>query len=200
MLRAGGNLSEARRKSEQALKLRNELGDQGDAAGTRIALAELSIEEGHPKEAEAPLRQAISELSALKLIDDEAWAYPILARALLSAGEPGEALKVIDTGSSIVAKSHIRIVHFAFAIAEARVIAATGKPAEAVEKLRATVAEATKYGFVGYEFEGRLALGEIEMKSGNTAAGRARLAALEKEATTKGFLFIARKAQAATGQ
>ena len=67
VLQAEGNLTEARSKREQALKLRNELGDQGDAADTRIALADLSIEEGHPKEAEAPLRQAISELRALKL-------------------------------------------------------------------------------------------------------------------------------------
>ena len=159
-------------------------------------LADLSIEEGYPNEAEAPLRQAISQLSALKLIDDEAWAYPILTRALLSADEPAEALKVIDSGASIAAKSHLRIVHFAFAIAEARVLAATGRPAEAAEKLRTTVAEATKYGFVGYEFEARLLIGEIEMKSGKTAAGRARLAALEKEAAAKEFLLIARKAHA----
>jgi eukaryotic-like serine/threonine-protein kinase len=200
VLQAQGNLTEARTKREQALKFRNELGDQGEAADTRIALAELSIEEGHPKEAEAPLRQAISELSALKMIDDEAWAYPILARALLSAGEPGDALKVINGGASVAAKSHMRIVHFAFAIAEARVSAATGRPAEAAERLRTTVAEAAKYGFVGYEFEARLVLGETEMKSGKTAAGRARLAALEKEATAKGFLLISRKAHAAATQ
>ncbi len=146
------------------------------------------------------LREAISELSALKLIDDEAWAYAILARALLSDGEPGEAVKVMNSGAGIAAKTHIRIIHFAFAIGEARVLAATGRPAEAAERLRPTVAEAAKYGFVGFEFEARLVLGEVEMKSGNTAAGRALLATLEEEATAKGFLLIARKAQAAAGQ
>ncbi|MGA8555963.1 MAG: tetratricopeptide repeat protein, partial [Candidatus Acidiferrales bacterium] len=200
VFQAEGNLTEARSKREQALKLRNELGDRGDAADTRVALADLSIEEGHPKEAEAPLRQAISELNALGLIDDEAWAYPILARALLYAGEPEEALRVTNKGASIAAKSHMRVVHLAFAIAETRVLAATGRSAEATERLKTTATEAIKYGFVGCEFEARLALGEIETRSGDTTAARTLLAALEEESNSKGFLLVARKAHDAIGQ
>ncbi|MGA7624323.1 MAG: tetratricopeptide repeat protein, partial [Candidatus Acidiferrales bacterium] len=56
VLQVKGNLPEVRNTLEKALRLRNELGDKGDAADTRIALADLSIEEGHPKEAEALLR------------------------------------------------------------------------------------------------------------------------------------------------
>ena len=161
-----------------------------------MALAELSVEEGHPAESEVPVRQAIAEFQKEKTIDDEIWAQSILARALLEMGKPAEAQKEIARVAGLVAKSRTRF-RLGMAIVAAQVRAALGKPGEASHSLLATLAEATKDGFVGYQFETRLALAEIEMKSGKSGAGRARLEALEKDATAKGFGLIARKAAAA---
>jgi tetratricopeptide (TPR) repeat protein len=191
---AEGKLQDARQMKQEALKLREELGDKTDAADTRIALADLAVEEKHPEEAEALLHQALADLEPLKAIDDEAQAYVVLARALFSAGKSAEAVKATASGAPIVAQSHDRGVHIAFAVVEARVGGATGDPAKAVESLKKTLSEATRLGYIVYAFEARLALGEIEIKTGHADAGRQRLAALEKDANTAGFALVARKA------
>ena len=68
-----------------------------------MALAELSVEEGHPAESEVPVRQAIAEFQKEKTIDDEIWAQSILARALLEMGKPAEAQKEIARVAGLVA-------------------------------------------------------------------------------------------------
>jgi len=196
VFQAEGKLREARAAKQEALKLREELGEKNDAADSRIALAELAIEESHPEEAETLLHSALPVLEALKAIDDEAQAYVVLVRALLSAGKSGEARTALATGAPIVAQSHDRGAHLAFAIVNAQVAAATGNTAKAVESLQKTFSEADKLRFVVYAFEARLALGEIEIRSGNVREGRRHLAELEKDAATAGFSLVAHKAAA----
>lgn len=199
VFQAEGKLQDARPTKQEALKIREEIGEKNDAANSRVALAELAVEENHPDEAEALLRQALAELEALKAIDDEARAYIALLRALLSAGKPAEAAKTVASATPIVAKSHDRGVHLAFAIVNAQVVDATGDSANATTSLNKCVSEAMRLGYILYAYEGRLALGQIEMKSGHSDEGRRRLSALEKDAATAGFALIARKAAHARG-
>jgi len=199
VFQAEGKLQDARPVKQEALKIREEIGERNDAADARVALAELAIEENHPEEAEALLHQALAELEALKAVDDEGEAYVVLARAFLSAGKSAEAAKAMASAAPIVAKSHDRGLHLAFAIVQARVSAATGDSAKAAENLNKTVSEATRLGYIVYAYEARLALGQIEMKSGHSDDGRRRLSALEKDAATAGFALIARKAANARG-
>jgi hypothetical protein len=63
----------------------------------------LTIEEGHPEQSEALLTNALAELESLKAIDDEAEAYVVLVRSLLSAGKSAEAGEAAAKAAPIVA-------------------------------------------------------------------------------------------------
>jgi tetratricopeptide (TPR) repeat protein len=181
----------------QALKIRNELGDQGDIADSQVFLAESSIEEGHAAESEKPLREAIATLQSLKMADDEAYAYPVLARALAAEGKAGEALSVIELAAPVARKCNDRGVRFLFAIEDARVQAANAKYAEAMAGIQHLLADLNKYGYARYQLEARLILGEAEIKAGKKREGEAHLKSLQKDAQGKGFNLIANKAAAA---
>jgi DNA-binding winged helix-turn-helix (wHTH) protein/tetratricopeptide (TPR) repeat protein len=196
VFQAEGRLQNSRQMKLDALKLREEIGAKIDASNTRIALADLAIEENHPEEAEELTHKALADLETLKAIDDEAQAYVVLVRALLSARKFTEAVKVAATASPIVAQTHDHAVNLAFAIVNARIAAVTGDSAKAAESLNRTISEATRLSYTVYAFEARLALGEIEIRTGHADAGRRRLAVLEKEAATAGFALMARKAAA----
>src|SRR5215472_8411041 len=60
------------------------IGNQPEAAGSRLSMAELSIEEGRLRDAEAPVREAREVFRKQKLIKDEVDADTVLARALLA--------------------------------------------------------------------------------------------------------------------
>lgn len=182
---------------------------QAFAAGVKlfgaglVALAELSIEEGHAADAQGPLREALETFRQQQLRDDELDAHLLLARTLVALGRRTEAENEIYVATDLVAKSQNRAAHLDFSLESARIHAASGKLADLIEAAKTVhfaLAEATKYSFAGYQLEARLSLGEMEVKSGDVAAGRARLQALEKDAMAKGFLLIARKAAAELGQ
>jgi DNA-binding winged helix-turn-helix (wHTH) protein/tetratricopeptide (TPR) repeat protein len=194
LLQAEAKLPEARQYRLQALEIRTELGDKADAADTRVSLADGSIEEGHPDQAEAPAREAIAELKSLNLVDDEAVAYPVLARALLGLRRPAEALKLLESAAPTVGKSHNQDVQFTNAIAWGRVLAANGKSNDAIRSLKATDARATKSGFVGYALDARLALAELDVKTDK--ATQSSLESLETDAKRKGYVLIGHKALA----
>jgi tetratricopeptide (TPR) repeat protein len=198
LLSGEGKLDQASTKYSEALKIRNEMGAQLDAAETQVSIADLAIETGHSKDAEAAMRQAREVFRTQKLIEDEIWADSVLARALLAQRKATEAQEELDSAALRAEKIQNEEVQLKLALAAASVHAASGKPsdqASASNRLEAVLAQANKHDFVRYQFEARLALGQIEMKSGTN--GRARLAQLEKDARAKGFLLIARKAAAA---
>jgi tetratricopeptide (TPR) repeat protein len=205
-LSAQGDLIEARKKGEEALAIRTEMGEQWTTAASHASLAALSLDEGRPEAAEALARQAADEFGKLKADENVAVTYSVLARSLLEQGKIGEAQKVIQSAQELSARSGVIPVHFEVDIAAARGRAAAanhsgqGETAAAKRNLGGVLAKATRHGYVGYEFQSRLALGEIEVKSGKTAAGRARLLALERDAKAKGFLLVARRAAAITAQ
>ena len=186
-----GDLREARQRYEEALAIRNEIGEKGTTAESRLALATVSLEEGRPAEAEGPAGEAAEQFREQKDADNEALALAILARSLLAQNKPSEAQQGIARAPG-VGSAYPRL---SMAIVAARVDAASGKPAAAFESLKTTLAKATNTGMLGLQFEARLALGEIEMKSGDRAAGQARLEALEREAAARGYGLIARKAK-----
>jgi hypothetical protein len=197
---ARGELDQARKRHQQALALRDEIGEAGTAAESRLALAVLSIDESHPADAQSLAQQAAEEFRKEGETEAEAAARATVACSLLGAGKPGGAASEMDKADQLMHGTEHREARFFVGIDGARVRAAQGSAAEAILQLEPVVAEARKYGYIGYEFEARLASGEIEMKSGHAAEGRAQLESLEKEAQAKGFLLIARHAQEAAGK
>ncbi len=192
-----GDLAGARKSAEEALAIRNQLGEKGNVAHSELFLASLFIEEGHPSEAGLLARNAVKEYQTEHAADAEAQARVVLARSLLAQNQPSRAEEAIGRAVELAGKSQNREVRFLVDIISARIRASLGKPAEAKKSLKATLAEAKKYGSVGNQLEARLALGEIEMKSGESAAGRVHLKALEKDAAAMHFALIASKAAAA---
>jgi serine/threonine protein kinase/tetratricopeptide (TPR) repeat protein len=179
---------------EEALSLRNELGEKDTIGATRVAIAELAVEEGHPDAAEGPAREARDEFQKRHKGDGQTLAAAALARALLASGKNGDALKEVRNAVPIAAKSQNLSVQLAFAAIRARTESASQQTGPAKTILREALTKATRSGYVGDQLESRLALEEIELKSGKSAASRARLDQLQKDAKEKGFDLIARKA------
>src|ERR1700733_1946788 len=188
------DFKQAHKDYEEALSLRTELGEKDTIGATRVAIAELSVEEGHPDAAEGPAREARDEFQKRHKGDGQTLAAAALARALLATGRKGDALKEVGNAVPIAAKSQNLSVQLAFAVIRARTESASQQTGPAKTILREALAKATRSGYVGDQLESRLALEEIELKSGKSAASRARLDQLQKDAKEKGFDLIARKA------
>jgi serine/threonine protein kinase/tetratricopeptide (TPR) repeat protein len=201
---AGGELPEARKAYEAAVGSFQDAGDKRNTTAAQVALARLTIEEGQPANAEAPLRQAIEDFVAEKNPAGETNARAALASALLATGlAPAEAEAQKEMNASIPYVSSLQDPRprLAITITAARVATAvSGDPAQPRKLLDGALNDATRDGLVPYQFEARYALAEILMKVGKSGQGRFQLSALEKDATAKGFLLIARKAHAATGR
>jgi tetratricopeptide (TPR) repeat protein len=197
VLVARAELAVARKRHEEALGLRDQIGEAGTAAESRLALAELSIEQGRQGEAQAMAQTAADEFRKERESEFEAAAYSIEARSLLAAGKTNEAASTIAKADELMHGTEDREARFLVGIDDARVLAAQGNAADAIAKLRPILVEATKYGYLSYELEARVELYQIEMKSGRTPEARGELASLAKEAQARGFGLIRRKAKAA---
>src|SRR5205807_10231873 len=101
VLLAKGSLTEARQKYEMALRIRNEIGEKPSAAENQVSLAELSVEEGHPENALAPVRDALAVFESEKLSDDEIFSVAVLAKALLALGRADDAEKELARASTL---------------------------------------------------------------------------------------------------
>jgi hypothetical protein len=179
------------------LALRNKLGEKTTAEDSLLALAQLSMEEGHAADAEQPARQVLSQAHAEKAAGNEINARVALAGSLLEQGKLAEAEKEIRGAEIAVARAEGRLLAINVATTAGRIHAANGKAEEASRSLASALAESARLDCGRCLLEARLALGEMEMKQGKKAAAREHLATLEKDATAKGFLLIARKASAA---
>jgi serine/threonine protein kinase/tetratricopeptide (TPR) repeat protein len=188
------DFKQAHKDYEEALALRNGLGEKDTIAATRVAIAGLAIEEGHPEAAEGPAREARDEFQKAHKSDDWITAAVVLVRALLAGGKNEDALKEVSRAASTAAKSQNLSVQLAFAVARARTQAASQQTGTVRTILKEASAKATRSGYVGDQLECRLALEEIERRSGKSAASHARLEQLQKDAKEKGFDLIARKA------
>lgn len=197
VLRAQGDLTGARTRHEEALAVREQTGQKGTAEESRVALAELAVDEGRPADAEPLVRNAMAMFRAERMLQSEIAAEDVLARSYLAQRRLGDARRTVDRAGELSRRVQNRHVRLALAVTDARVRAATGQPAEAVRRLEAALAETRAIGFVDLELEARLALGELDLASNRVAAGRARLKEVEEEAARRGFLLVARRAAAA---
>lgn len=188
------DLTQARKDYEEALAIRTELGEQDTIPCTKVAIAELAIEEGRPGQAEALAREAWDELGRAHKKDDQIGAARVLVNALLANGKLNEARNELSKVAPFVAKSENLSVRLAFAVARGRAKAYLRDSAEAKSILQDTLTKATMSGYVGYQLESRLILGEVDLKSGKSLSTRVRLKQLHKEANDRGFHLIAHKA------
>jgi tetratricopeptide (TPR) repeat protein len=193
VLEQEGDLPGARAQFQQGMALRQQVGAADLVAESQVELAVLSIEEGHPEQAETLLKGAIPEFEKEKSDPDAAAAYTDLSRALLSQGKVDEArnaaeraLQLSSSGPALTIPASIQKVRVA--------VTNAGEVNAAMNELRSLAAEAKKLGYYHLECEARLELGRLLLRS-NASAGRALLAGLASDARAHGFELLARHAE-----
>jgi eukaryotic-like serine/threonine-protein kinase len=202
VLMAQGDLAGARQQYQQTLETRQKLGEQDLVAESQVSLAELSLEEGHPEQAETLLRPAIAEFEKEKETPDATSAYTLLSRTLLAQGRLEEARKAIQHASQLGRKSPDPALTLPIAIQTARLeTVAAGRDgaghlalATARQQMRSTIATARRLSYYQIECKARLVLGEVELKA-NPALGRSQLETLENETRERGLELLARKTE-----
>jgi tetratricopeptide (TPR) repeat protein len=196
----GGDFIAARNRYDEALKIQTEIDDRLAAADTRVALAELAIEQGRAAEAESGARQAEEILRTEGAAEHSTLALAVVADALLRQKKREEAKTFAERAWTLAAKTPDRRIRFGVAIIAARVRAASGKTDDVESALRlmeTTRSEASKSLFYMYALEARLVAGVIEREA-RRASAKAHLIDIEKEARRNGFGGFARRAAAAT--
>jgi Tfp pilus assembly protein PilF/TolB-like protein len=194
-----GDLAGARRRHEEALAIRAEMGEERGAAENRMLLAGLALEEGRARDAEAPLRALPDAFRKVGSPEYEAYARALHARALLAVGDVAAAQAEMRRARGRAGPVIPPEVRFAVAVAEGRVRAAAGDTAGAIRSLEATAAAARAAGLKGYELDARLARAEVDMGAGRGEAARARLREVAAEAKANGLELLARQAAARAG-
>jgi tetratricopeptide (TPR) repeat protein len=199
VLKDRDDLAAARKAYEESLALRSQIGEKQTIAETKVSLAELAIEEGHPSNAEEILRKCDEEFHQEQQADDELLGEVALIRALRAEGKQAEAIKEADRAKPLADSSHNILARLQFELELARILLESDHPERSRSHLEQTLKAARSHGFAGLEFETDIALAELEKKSGHGAAAKAQLASVEKAARERSLALIARKAAAARG-
>ena len=189
-----GDLPAARKSYEESLALRNGAGEKPTAAETQLALAKLSIEEGHAEQGETAARECRRQFHDGEQADDELASGIVITRALLSQKKVEDGQKEIEADRPLAAKSQSYLNRLEFVLVSAQALSVSDQPQSARSKLEAVLKDARAHGFGGIELETQLLLAHLEARAGHTAVARDQLASLERAARAKGFGLIARKA------
>ena len=198
---AQDDLNGARKNYQQALALRQQMGNKGGIAENQAALAEISIEEGNLSGAERALGESLAEFQSEKAVMDEIHAETDLSRVLLREGKVAEARKVISDASTLTRAIGDPALKLPVAIMDARIEAAElssrakSKPdlSDPRRKLQKVLSAAQRLGYYGIECDARLALAELDLRTA-TAAARPQLALLAQQAHDRGLNLVSRKA------
>jgi tetratricopeptide (TPR) repeat protein len=193
---ARGDFAGARKAHGEALALREELGEDGAVGESKLALANVDLEEGHTAQAEASARALLQQFEADPSAEDAALARDLIARACLAQMKLADAKAAVGPAAAYAKSNEDRGIQLAVGLTAARVQAADGDGAGARKALETLVRDAARSGRQDLAFKARLALGELEMSEGREASGRAQLQALQKECAAKGFALIAARAAA----
>jgi eukaryotic-like serine/threonine-protein kinase len=201
VLEAEGDLAGARAQFEQALALREKTGEADLVAESQVALANLSMEEGHPDRAESLLTTAIAEFQKEKGEPDAAGAYIQLSRVLLRQGKTGEARAALDHALQFNSAMSNPALKLAATIEKARLDTASARPNSAAflatqQELKTAIRMAEKLGYYTLQTEARLVLGEAQLKT-DSSAGRALLSAVANDTESRGLALLAHHAQEA---
>jgi tetratricopeptide (TPR) repeat protein len=194
---AQGDLVGARKYYEESLRLRILEDSKTMMAESKIALANLRIEEGFPQDASPLLEEARPIFEKNKMLTNLLYADVYEIRALVAMEKIGEAKKRLEHAKSLAAKNQDVSLRLLYQIEEAQILSASNQLAAAKKLLEATLAETKKRGFGAYELSARLELGKLAMRSARIVEGRKLLAEVAVDARAKGFLLIEKKANTA---
>ena len=189
-----GDLQAARKSYQESLALRKEIGDKQAVAETELALARLSMEDGHAADAETVIRKCQEQFHQDGQTDDELAADVALIYALVGQDKSVEAAKEKQLDQALATKSTNQLDRLQFDLASARVELAEGHLMSARARLKRTLQGARLHQLLGIELETQLDAAELKKKAGERAQAQADLIELERFARGKGFGLIAGKA------
>jgi tetratricopeptide (TPR) repeat protein len=192
-----GDFTGARAQFAQTLAIRQRMGESDLAAESRVELANLSIEDGHPEQAIQLLQNAITVFEKEKADPDASDAYTKLSRAQLLMGKLDEARNSFDQALKLSATNSDPALRLATFIQKAQIDSASasgGAAISAQQKLRGVSAEARKRGYFILECEARFTLAKMQMRT-NASSANSQLSTLAAEARSHGFLLVARRAE-----
>src|SRR6185295_2408761 len=190
--REAGDAKGAREAQERALDLRLRLGDKFGEAESRLALAQLELDEDRPENAEKALREVAALFAAERASDREAEAETMLAQSLRAQRRLAPALEAARRAETVAKNSQRPRVRILASLELAR-LQEEEAPREGRRQAEAALAEARRIGARGLALEAGLALAEMETAGGPPPRAEGLLA-LEQEARAQGFERIARVA------
>jgi tetratricopeptide (TPR) repeat protein len=189
-----GDLQAARNSYQESLALCKEIGDKEAVAETELALARLSIEQGHAVDAETVIRKCKEQFHQDQQADDELAASIVLIDALLAESKLSEAELEMGQANALADKSANTMLRLQFEIVSGRVQGLSGHFSAAGAQLQKALQSAHSHQLLQLQFETRLALAELKKRSGQPVAARAEALTLESDAKKNGFGLIAGKA------
>ena len=198
VLFAEDRLPEADREYREALAARDQGGEADAAAQTRMSLAQLRLEEGHPAEGLALARQSARGFAAMHQSGNAALALATAALAEVALHQLPAAAADAERAQAALRDNRQNQANLFVLLARSRVEAAAGHLAAAHALAESARARAEKAHALAAALEARLILGELDLTDPTRADGAAsRLQALAGEAKARQFLLIARKAETA---
>ncbi len=190
-----GDLQAARNSYQKSLVLCKEIGDKQAVAETELALARLSIEQGHAADAETVIRKCKEQFHQDQQADDELTASIVLIDALLAESKLPEAESEAGQARAPADKSANTVFRLHFEIVSSRAQGLAGKFPIAITRLEKTLQSAHSHQLFEIELETRLAMAELKNKGGQSDAARAESLWLENAARKHGFGLMASKAR-----
>jgi serine/threonine protein kinase/tetratricopeptide (TPR) repeat protein/TolB-like protein len=190
--RVAGDLPGARKLHEQALAIRDEMKETRTILESRVALAELALEEQRPEEAE---RQAKTIADAVGH-DESSGPVPIslgilMARARLALHDVDGAGRTLAPAAKLADRTENVDVRRQLVMVQAEIDAARGAIDRARERLTELRASQARSGMVLAELESRALILRLDRSTGSKA--NAEAAALERAARAHGAGLIVRR-------
>lgn len=185
-----GELGQARQSLEEALAIREEIGERLQAQRDRVALARLALLEGNAPEAERLVRLVLPVLAELHYNDDIASTEAVLARALAAQRQPREAALALARAEMAASRTESFVVQMDLAHARAE----AGEPQRT--RLEMAIADATAKDWMSRALELRLSRVRGLAATGARSEARTAAQALARAAAARSFHAIAEQARA----
>jgi tetratricopeptide (TPR) repeat protein len=186
-----GELDLAWDSSVAARRLQENFGTQPAVIfyATLTTQAEILLARDEPEKAAAEANRALSEFRTRGLVDSEAIATILVARALIAQELDSEAQEHLARVRAAAMASERPVVRLGFALAAARLAVMGGELVEAKALLTAAQEEAQALGLVALDLEASMALGAVERDSGLTLEGGIRMARATERAKDLGYVL-----------
>jgi len=192
---AEDDLPAARKHHEAALQIRKELREDRTILESRVALANIALEEGHALDAEAAINDLQKDLSGGGPAPAQTMADLLLVQALLDQNKISAAAVAMMSAQKMAVAAQRQDERAMNIITDARLYSARKQPEVALQKLDSLLAGLNRNGAIQLQFETRLALCEARFRSSQSSGAQECSISLAKDSENRGFKRIARKAR-----